>query len=327
MRRRDIIKAIAGSAAVWPLAARAQQSAMQVVGFLNAGSPTERLNLVATFRQALGEAGYVEGRNVSIEYRWAENQYDRLPRLAADLVQRQVAAIATPGSTPAALAAKAATATIPIVFGVGGDPVRLGLVASLSRPGGNVTGISFLTTLLVTKQLDLLHELVPSAETIGLLVNPKFPDTEAMTKEAREAATSHGKKLLVVSVSNESDFNQAFATLVHEPVGALLVPVEPFFLSQRKRIVEMADRHALPAIYSLREFAVDGGLMSYGTSLVESYRQVAVYVGRILNGARPADLPVVQSTKFELVINIKVAKALGLQVPDKLLSLADEVIE
>jgi putative tryptophan/tyrosine transport system substrate-binding protein len=327
MRRRDFIKVIAGSAAAWPLAARAQQAAIPAVGFLNAGSPTERVNLVAAFRQALGEAGYVEGRNVSIEYRWAENQYDRLSALAADLVHRQVAAIATPGSTPAALAAKAATTTIPIIFGVGSDPVRLGLVASLSRPGGNVTGMSFLTTLLVAKQVELLHELVPSAEMIGLLVNPKFPDTEAMTRDAREAATARGKKLLVVTASTESDFNQAFATLVREPVGALIVPAEPFFLSQRKRIVEMADRHAVPAIYSLREFAVDGGLMSYGTSLVETYRQVGVYVGRILKGARPADLPVVQSTKFELVINLKAAKALGLQVPDKLLSLADEVIE
>ena len=327
MRRREFITLFSSTVVAWSLTARAQQAAMPVVGFFNAGSPTGRGKLVAAFHQTLGEAGYVEGRNVSIEYRWAENQYDRLSALAGDLVHRQVAAIATPGSTPAALAAKAATTTIPIVFGVGGDPVRLGLVASLSRPGGNVTGMSFLTNLLVAKQFELLHELVPSAEMIGLLVNPKFPDTEVMTRDAQEAATARGKKLLVVTASTESDFNQAFATLVRERVGAILVPAEPFFLSQRKRIVAMADRLAVPAIYSLREFAVDGGLMSYGTNLVETYRQVAVYVGRILKGARPADLPVMQSTKFELVINLEVAKALGLQVPDKLLSLADEVIE
>ena len=327
MKRREFITLFSSTVVAWSLTARAQQAAMPVVGFFNAGSPTGRGKLVAAFHQTLGEAGYVEGRNVSIEYRWAENQYDRLSALAGDLVHRQVAAIATPGSTPAALAAKAATTTIPIVFGVGGDPVRLGLVASLSRPGGNVTGMSFLTNLLVAKQFELLHELVPSAEMIGLLVNPKFPDTEVMTRDAQEAATARGKKLLVVTASTESDFNQAFATLVRERVGAILVPAEPFFLSQRKRIVAMADRLAVPAIYSLREFAVDGGLMSYGTNLVETYRQVAVYVGRILKGARPADLPVMQSTKFELVINLEVAKALGLQVPDKLLSLADEVIE
>ena len=327
MRRREFIRLFSITAVAWPLAARGQQQPMPVVGFLNAGSPTGRVNLVGALRQALGEAGYVEGRNVSIEYRWAENQYDRLSALAADLVDRQVAAIATPGSTPAALAAKGATTTIPIIFGIGSDPVKLGLVASLSRPGGNVTGMSFLTNLLVAKQVELLYQLLPSAERIGLLVNPKFPDTETMTGDARQAATTRGKKLLVVTASTESDLNQAFATLVSEPVGALIVPAEPFLFSQRKRIVEMAERHAVPAIYSFREFAVDGGLMSYGSSLVEAYRQVGVYVGRILKGARPADLPVVQSTKFEFVINLQTARSLGLDVPPTLLARADEVIE
>ena len=327
MRRREFITLLGGAAVAWPLTARAQQPTTPVIGFLNAGSPAERVKLVAAFRQALSEAGYIEGQNVSIEYRWAENQYDRLPALAADLVRHQVTVIATPGSTPAALAAKTATTIIPIVFSSGGDPVRLGLVASLSRPGGNVTGMSFFASLLVTKQFDLLHELAPAAPVIGLLVNPNFPDTEDMTRDAKAAADACGQKLVVVKASIASDLDLAFTTLVQQRIGALLVPAEPFLFSQRSRLVALAADHAVPAIHSLREFVDAGGLMSYGASNIEGWRQVGVYTGRILKGEKPANLPVVQSARFELVINLKTAKTLGLQIPDKLLAIADEVIE
>jgi putative ABC transport system substrate-binding protein len=258
MKRREFI-ALLGGAAAWPIAARAQQ-VMPVVGFLNAGSPAERTNLVAAFRQALSEAGYVERRNMSIEYRWAENQYDRLPGLAADLIGRDVTVIATPGSTPAALAARAATTTIPIVFSSGSDPVKLGLVASLSRPGGNVTGMSFLTNLLVTKQFDLLHDLVPAARVIGLLVNPNFPDSENLTKDAQAAADTRGQKLVVVKANTESDLDPAFTTLVQQRIGALLVTAEPFFFSRREQLAALSARHAMPTIHSLREFVVAGGI-------------------------------------------------------------------
>ena len=299
---------------------------MPVIGYLHAGSPGPNAPYVAVFRQSLGEAGYVGGRNVAIEYRWAEGQYDQLPAMAAELVRRQVAVIlAIP--IPAALAAKAATATIPILFSVAGDPVKLGLVAGLARPGGNATGVNFFQAELGAKQLGLLRELVPTATRIGLLVNPTNANVEGVTKDVTAAASPSGLQIDVVRASDTREIESAFATLVRNKTDALVVAPDPFFYSRQVQLATLATRHALPAIYNVREYPQVGGLMSYGTSLTEVYRQLGDYTGRILKGAKPADLPVVQSIKFELVINLPTARALGLEIPPMLLARADEVIE
>jgi len=326
MQRREFITLLGGAAA-WPLAARAQQPAMPVIGFLHVGSPDALSHLVTAFRQGLKEVGYFEGQNVAIEFRWAEGHYDRLPALAADLVRRQVAVIITGGGDAPAAIAKAATATIPIVFNVGSDPSKTGLVASLSRPGGNITGVNILTTELAAKRLGLLNDLVPAGSVIAYIVNPNFPATESNVKEVETAARAIGRQILLLKATNEKDIDAAFVAISEMRSRALLVGSDPFFTSRRDQFVALAARYAVPTIYEQREFAVAGGLMSYGTSLTDSYRQMGNYVGRILKGEKPADLPVVQSVKFELVINLKTAKALGLTLPSGLLSIADEVIE
>jgi putative ABC transport system substrate-binding protein len=326
MRRREFITLL-GGAAGWPLAARAQQAAMPVVGFLHGGSPEPNVKNVAAFRQGLSEAGFVEGRNVAIEFRWAAGRDDRLPELATDLIRRRVAVIASPLSTQAALAAKAATRTIPIVFGTGGDPVALGLVASFNRPGGNVTGISFMTAELGAKVLGQLHELLPKATRFLALTNPGSALSDAFIKDLQAGARTLDLHIEVLHAGSESEIDTAFAAAAEKRADALLIAPDALFTSARAQLAELSVRHALPATHVIREFAEAGGLMSYGPNLAIAYQQTGVYAGRILKGEKPADLPVAQPTKFELVINLKTAKALGVEVPDKLLALADEVIE
>ena len=326
LRRRQFITLL-GGAAVWPLAARAQQVAMPVVGFLHSVSPDAMGSHALAFRRGLAETGYVEHRNIAVEYRWAEGQYDRLPALAADLVRRRVAVIAAGGTAAPALAAKAATSTIPIVFQTGSDPVKDGLVASLNRPGGNVTGVSRLSFALGPKRLELLHELVPRATAIAFLVNPANPVAPSQIQEIREPARSLGLQIHVLEASSERQIEIAFETLTQLRLGALLLANDTFLSGRREIFVALAERQAIPVMYAGREAVAARGLMSYDASGLDSFRQVGTYVGRILKGEKPADLPVLQPTKFELVINIKTAKALGLGVPDRLLARADEVIE
>jgi putative tryptophan/tyrosine transport system substrate-binding protein len=326
IRRRELIAAFGGAAA-WPLRARAQQPAMPVIGFLGSRSPEDSATLVAGFHEGLAETGFVENRNVTIEFRWAEGHYDRLPVLSADLVSRQVAVIAAPGGIAAGLAAKAATAKIPIIFLTGADPVQFGLVSSFSRPEGNITGVAILTNTLAPKQLELLHEVVPTSTLVAFLVNPKNPITESDTRDVRSAANTTRQQILVLDASNDSDLDDAFTALVQQHAEALLVQSDPFFNSRPDKIVALAARHAIPAIYQWRDFPAAGGLMSYGTILADAYRQVGIYAGKILKGAKPSDLPVQQSVKVQLIINLKTARALGITVPLPLSGRADEVIE
>jgi ABC-type uncharacterized transport system substrate-binding protein len=325
MNRRQFITLLGGAAA-WPLAARAQQAAMPAIGYLNNGSPESDVPRLTGLRRGLNQTGYIEGRNLVIEYRWAGNQADRLPALAADLVQLRVAVIVSAGMV-STLAAKAATTSIPIVFAVGNDPVQFGLVASLNRPGGNLTGFNLFAGELGAKALALLHELVPSATTIGFLENPNNPVFELSTRDVLAAAPVIGLRVQILKATTDREIDTAFASLVQARTGALVVGSDLLFNSRIEQIVALAARHAIPTMYLLREFAVAGGLISYGMSLMDAYRQVGLYTGRILKGEKPADLPVIQATKLELIINLKTAKALGLQVPDRLLALADEVIE
>jgi len=325
--RRELLVALGGAAVAWPLAARAQQPTMPVIGFLHAASPSDWTPSLAGFRQGLRETGYIEGQNLAIEYRWAEGHYNRLPELAADLVRRQVTVIfASP--IPAALPAKAATRTIPIVFAIGSDPVKFGLVDSFNRPGANITGVSWLGgPTLTAKRLELLHELVPSATLIAVIVNPNNPAAEADGREMQAAANTIGLQLHLLKASTESEIDTAFASIVERRAGALLVATDGFLLGRCKQLADLATRHALPAVYSYRQCAVAGGLMSYDASLSDANHQAGIYVGRILKGAKPADLPVQQSAKVELVVNLKTASALGITVPLPLIGRADEVIE
>ena len=326
MRRRDFIKVVAGSAVSWPLAAHAQQP-MPVVGFIRDGSAEGNARYVAGFRKGLSETGYVEGQNVTVEYHWLEGKYDRLPELLADLVRRQVAVIAT-AVTLTTLAAKAATATIPIVFLVGEDPVRLGLVASLARPGSNATGVNILVQEVVAKRLRLLHDLVPKAARVAILINPANAlVTKTTVQDVQKAAPTMGLQIQILSATTAGEINTAFATLARERPDALFVAPDTFFTSRRVQLVVLSARERIPAAYAVREFVAAGGLMSYGTDIVDMFHQVGVYTGNILKGAKPAELPVLQSTKFELVINLQTARALNIEVPQEMLSIADEVIE
>jgi putative ABC transport system substrate-binding protein len=324
--RRAFILALGGAAA-WPLAARAQQSAMPVIGFMSSRSPEDSAHLVAAFRRGLGEGGFVEGQNVAIEFRWARGEYERLPALAAELVSSRVAVLVAVGGDPSPIAAKQATSTIPIVFGIGDDPVKIGLVDSWNRPGGNVTGVTLMTALMEPKRLGLLRELVPGVALIGVLLNPAFPAAARQLQQLEEAAHAIGQRIVITKASTDEELDAAFGVLLRERIGALLVAADPYFDTRRDRIIAWAAQHRLPAIYQFREYAVAGGLLSYGVSVTDGYRQYGVYAATILKGARPADLPVQQVVKFELVINLKTAKALGVSISDNLLSLADEVIE
>jgi putative tryptophan/tyrosine transport system substrate-binding protein len=327
MRRREFIPLLGGAAA-WPLAARAQQPGkLPTIGFLSSRSPGEAEYLLGAFRQGLKEGGFVEGQNVAIEFRWARGQYDRLPALAAELVSRGVTVLDAIGGEPVPLAAMRATSTIPIVFMMGSDPVETGLVKSFNRPGGNVTGVTLLTSMMEPKRLGLLHELAPGADLIGVLINPNFPEAVRQLPDLKEAARTIGRRLVIANASHDEELDAAFMSLVREHVGALLVGSDPYFNTRRDRIVAFAAKERLPAIYQFREYAVAGGLLSYGISLTDSYRQCGDYTAKVLKGARPAELPVQQPTKFELVINLKTAKALGLDVPIGLSAAADELIE
>jgi putative tryptophan/tyrosine transport system substrate-binding protein len=324
--RRDFISLLGSAPTAWPLAVRAQQAAMPVIGFLRSSSIDRSAHLVTAFRQGLKEVGYSESQNVAIEYRSAEGEYDRLPALAADLVRRQVTVIVATGGSAPALAAKAATSTIPILF-TGEDPVKLGLVASLNQPGGNATGVSTLATEIGSKRLGLLRELVPTATTIALMYNPAFPGSQRDLGDVQSAARTMGQKIQVLKAANEGEIDAAFVALARERPGALFIAPDPFLVSRREQIVTLANHYKLPALYQWREFAEVGGLASYGPSHTEPYRLVGIYTGRILKGAKPADLPVIQSTRFELVINLRTAKRIGLEIPPMLLARADEVIE
>ncbi len=327
MRRRDFVRLFGGAAAAWPLIARAQQSATRTIGYLSPRSSGVEADLLAAFRKGLSEAGYVEGRNLAIEYRWAEGQYDRLPSLAADLTRRRVAVIATSGGPQPARAARAAAPTIPIVFLSGSDPVQDGLVSSLNRPGGNVTGISVFTTSLGPKRLEILRELVPKGGAIAFLVNPSSQIAEVQVKEIQEAARAIGQQIYVLNASTESEIDRAFAILVQRKASGLLMSADTFFQVQREQLVALASRHAVPTMYEWREFVTAGGLVSYSTARSDAYYQCGVYIGRILNGVKPGDLPVIRSTKFELVFNLKTAKKLGLNISRDFLARVDEVIQ